>query len=299
MRRDPEIIHKTMSRIRGKDTGIELALRKELTARGYRYFVNSKKAFGHPDIQLQKEMVAVFCDSEFWHGYHFDENAVDFHEHQDYWVNKIKRNMARDDEVNQTLTKKGYKVIRFWGKEIEKDLEGCVNVVIEAVEKRRAILARCEGITNKTTLAYIERDDCYLLLYRNKKKQDENQGKWIGIGGHLEEGETHLQAFRREILEETGLSVDKYHYYGRIDFVNMDHPGERMYLFKVTSFHGEMLPCNEGELAWIKKTDMGSLPMWEGDRRFLPLLDEAPQKAFHMLVKYDENGDLEDFIPDF
>lgn len=299
MKRDPQTIHKTMAAIKGKNTGLELSLRKELTRRGIHYQINSKRAFGHPDILFQKEKVAVFCDSEFWHGYNFDEASAIFHSNRPFWVEKIKRNIARDKLVNQTLAEEGYKVLRFWGKELEGDILSCADKVEEALNYRRQVLEKCQAITVKTTLAYIEKDGCYLMIFRNKKKNDENKGKWIGVGGHLEGKESYIHAFKREIKEETGLDVKEYSYFGKVDFINQDHPGERMFLFKVTSFSGELIPCNEGELAWIEKEKLNELPMWEGDKRFLPLLDQERKKPFHMAVKYDKEGNLEDFIPYF
>lgn len=129
---DPESVSKTMSRIRGKDTGIEKKLRKALHELGIPYRLNSKYVFGHPDVSSKKYKVAVFCDSEFWHGYEFEENKKKLKWNRDYWIKKIERNMERDLEVNETLKKQGYKVLRFWGKRIEKDVEGCAQEVLQA-----------------------------------------------------------------------------------------------------------------------------------------------------------------------
>ena len=133
-KRSEATISYTMSRIRGKDTSIEIKLRKELYRLGYRYRANSKKVFGHPDIVFQKYKVAIFCDSEFWHGYNFEENKKKLHSHLDYWIPKIERNIARDKEVNEELGKEGYTVLRFWGNEINKDLPTCVQKIEEALK---------------------------------------------------------------------------------------------------------------------------------------------------------------------
>lgn len=125
-----------MSRIRGKDTSIELLLRKALYKKGVRYRANSGRVYGHPDISIQKYKVAVFCDSEFWHGYHFEENEGKIHSNRDYWIPKIKRNMARDAEVNTRLQEEGYAVLRFWGKEILEDPEGCAEKVLMILKER-------------------------------------------------------------------------------------------------------------------------------------------------------------------
>lgn len=131
--RSQETIHYMMSRIRGKDTGIELKLRKALYQKGYRYRCNSKYVYGHPDISFKGYKVAIFCDSEFWHGYHFEENKEKIHSNTSYWIPKIERNIERDKEVNERLGKEGYIVLRFWGKAIEKNLDDCVHKIEEAL----------------------------------------------------------------------------------------------------------------------------------------------------------------------
>ncbi len=289
--RDPKVISYTMSRIRGKDTGIELILRKALSGSGVHYRLYSSKVFGHPDICIEKLKIAIFCDSEFWHGYHFEENKTKIHSNQTYWIPKIERNIARDKEVNETLKKQGYLVLRYWGKEIEKELERVLAEILEKIKEREALFAWQKSIKMKTTLAYIENEGRYLLLHRVKKKNDLNEGKWIGVGGKIEEGESMVRAFKREIKEETGLDVKAYSYLGKIDFLNDVYAPERMYLFKVTSFSGELIDCDEGELAWVKKEEMPSLPMWEGDKAFLPLLEEKESRPFSLILEY-RGGEL-------
>lgn len=124
---------------------------------------------------------------------------------------------------------------------------------------------------DKTVLAYIKKDGQFLMLFRNKKKVDINKGKWIGIGGHIEKGESKEEALIREIKEETGLDVIHYVYRGELLFVNNDFE-EIMYLYLVDEVSGEVSDCDEGELAWIKQEELMSLNMWEGDYKFLPLL---------------------------
>lgn len=126
----------TMSQIRGKDTGIEMELRQALWAKGIKGRHNSKYIFGHPDLSWKGYKVVVFCDSEFWHGYHFEERKSKIHSHEEYWIPKIERNIARDVEVNAELTKEGYTILRFWGQEIDKDPEGCAEKVIEALQAK-------------------------------------------------------------------------------------------------------------------------------------------------------------------
>ena len=134
--RSQETISYTMSHIRGKDTGIEMKLRKELHKRGIRYRCNSKYIYGHPDISMKGYKIAIFCDSEFWHGYNFEENKAKIHKHLEYWIPKIERNIERDKEVNEYLLNHGYIVLRFWGNEINKDLDSCVNKIEEALASR-------------------------------------------------------------------------------------------------------------------------------------------------------------------
>ena len=296
MQRDKEIVHKTMAAIKGKNTSLELAIRKRIHEAGLFYLANSSRVMGHPDLLFPSAYVAVFLDSEFWHGYNYEEAISKVKTNNDFWVKKISRNMARDKEVNEELAKQGYLVLRYWGKQIQDDPDKVASEIIEAVKSRRELLSKSKGITNKTTLAYIEKDGAYLMLYRNKKKNDENQGKWIGIGGHLETNENYIAAMKREIKEETGLNVKDYIYYGAVDFFNNVAPGQRMYLFKVTSFDGELIECNEGELAWIKKEDIDDKMIWEGDKLFMPLLNEEGGKLWRLSVFYDEDGNLSSYI---
>ena len=130
MKRDPAIVSKTMSAIRGKDTGIEKRLRKALSEQGIHYRLYSTKVIGHPDILIDSLKIAIFCDSEFWHGYRFEENETKLTSNRDYWVNKIRHNKERDEIVNKTLKEQGYLVLRFWGEQINKHLDEVVNEIL-------------------------------------------------------------------------------------------------------------------------------------------------------------------------
>ena len=128
-----------------------------------------------------------------------------------------------------------------------------------------------------TTLCYPERDGKYLMLHRTKKLNDENHDKWIGVGGKFEDRESPEDCMKREVLEETGLSITDFRYRGIVTFVSDEYPTEYMHLFTCSDWTGEEKECDEGELAWIEKERLLSLPMWEGDRIFLALLDtDAP-----------------------
>lgn len=136
MKKTPEQIHYNMSRIRCKDTGIEVKLRKELWGRGIRYRKNLKTVAGKPDLAFIGKKVAVFCDSEFWHGYDWGNAKARIKTNREFWVDKIERNMRRDAEVNSELEKEGWTVLRFWGKEIEKETSRCADEIEKAVRKR-------------------------------------------------------------------------------------------------------------------------------------------------------------------
>lgn len=135
-RQTPEQRHKNMQSIKNKDSKIEILLRKELWKRGIRYRKNVNSVFGHPDIAFIGKKVAVFCDSEFWHGYDWENKKEAIKSRREFWIPKIERNMARDVEVTEYLTKNGWTVLRFWGEDIKKNTVQCVDQ-IEAVIKNR------------------------------------------------------------------------------------------------------------------------------------------------------------------
>ena len=126
-----------------------------------------------------------------------------------------------------------------------------------------------------TTLCYIERGDEMLLLHRVKKDRDENAGKWIGVGGHFLEGESPDDCVLRETKEETGLTLTSYALRGIVTFVSDEWGTEYMFLYTADAFEGEVIPCDEGDLAWVKKDRVLSLPLWEGDKIFLALLEKG------------------------
>lgn len=132
-KKTPEQISYNMKRIKNKDSEIELLLRKELWRRGLRYRKNVKGIIGKPDIAFIGKKVAVFCDSEFWHGYDWENRRHDFKSHQDFWLPKIERNMQRDVEVTQALQADGWTVIRFWGMDIKTDFMHCADLIETAV----------------------------------------------------------------------------------------------------------------------------------------------------------------------
>ena len=133
----PEQRRRNMQAIHSKDTTIELLLRKALWERGVRYRKNYKKLIGKPDIAITKYKIAVFCDSDYWHGYDWENRNQRIKSNRDYWVPKIERNMARDREVTEALQRDGWLVLRFWELQIRKHLSECVESVLQAIETRK------------------------------------------------------------------------------------------------------------------------------------------------------------------
>ena len=137
-----------------------------------------------------------------------------------------------------------------------------------------------------TTLCHIEKDGKYLMLHRIKKKNDLNQDKWVGIGGKFEDKECPEECNNREVLEETGLTLENMRYCGIVTFVSDIWETEYMHIFHSDSFSGEIKDCDEGELCWVDKKEIYSLPIWEGDKIFLRLIEEnAP--FFSLKLEYE------------
>jgi len=132
----PEQRRKNMQAVKNKDSQIELLLRQELWSRGLRYRKNVNRIYGKPDIVFIGKKVAVFCDSEFWHGYNWEERKKDFKSHQEFWIPKIERNIARDAEVTAKLESEGWTVIRFWGSEIKKNAAQCADIIEQAIKEK-------------------------------------------------------------------------------------------------------------------------------------------------------------------
>ncbi len=139
----------------------------------------------------------------------------------------------------------------------------------------------------QTTLVYIEKDEKYLMLHRIKKKNDVNEGKWIGVGGKFEAGEDAGQCMRREVWEETGLTVSSFRYCGVVRFISDRFEDEDMHLFTVDGFTGDLKECEEGELVWVDKTQLTELPHWDGDLLFLSMILNRQAPFFHMTLQYE------------
>ena len=138
-----------------------------------------------------------------------------------------------------------------------------------------------------TTLCYIENGNSYLMLHRIKKKNDENQGKYVGIGGHFLENESPYECVVREAKEETGHDIVPI-YRGIVTFVSDKYECEQMHLFTCKQYSGNQIVCNEGTLEWIEKSDLNKIPMWQGDYIFFELLEK---RSDFFSLKLEYQGD--------
>lgn len=132
----PEQRRRNMRAVKNKDTAIELLLRKELWSRGFRYRKNVKTVFGKPDIAFIGKKVAVFCDSEFWNGYNWEVYKNEIQSRRDFWIPKIESNIERDKQVNNYLREHGWVVLRFWGKELKRDVGACADQIEKVLKER-------------------------------------------------------------------------------------------------------------------------------------------------------------------
>ena len=148
-----------------------------------------------------------------------------------------------------------------------------------------------------STLCYIENKHQYLMLHRTKKENDENHGKWIGVGGKFEYGESPEDCLIREVREETGYTLLAWKYRGMITFVYGDDIVEYMSLFTSDQYEGRQVECDEGILQWVDKDDIGKLNLWEGDRIFLRLLKER-QEFFSLKLVYNKQDVLKQAVLD-
>lgn len=143
-----------------------------------------------------------------------------------------------------------------------------------------------------SSLCYLEKDGKYLMLHRTKKKNDINEGKWLGIGGKFEQGESPEECIIREVKEETGYTLVKYELRGIMTYVSEVYELEYIFIFTASQFTGEEIECNEGDLKWIKKEEVLNLPTWEGDKIFLKNLIEDKKEFFSIKYNYDKQDKL-------
>ncbi len=151
-----------------------------------------------------------------------------------------------------------------------------------------------------TTLCYIEKNEKYLMLHRVLKKNDINKDKWIGVGGHFENGESPEDCLLREVKEETGLTLTSYQFRGIITFTfsskGKTADTEYMCLYTADGYEGELISCSEGNLEWVNKKDIYSLKLWEGDKIFFRLLQEG--KGFFSLKLVYQDDELREAVLD-
>ena len=146
-------------------------------------------------------------------------------------------------------------------------------------------------MTSLSTLCYIEKDGCYLMLHRTVKKNDVNKDKWIGVGGHFEADESPEECVLREVKEETGYTLTSYQHRGIVTFISGGGVTEYMFLFTADAFTGEPIPCDEGELEWVDQEEVLKLNIWEGDKIFFRLLKEQ-KEHFSLKLMYDGGDKL-------
>ena len=137
-----------------------------------------------------------------------------------------------------------------------------------------------------TTLCYLRRDGKYLMLHRTKKENDLNHDKWVGVGGKFESNESPDECLKREVLEETGLTLTDYRCRGVVTFVSDQWEGEYMYLYTADGFEGAMRECDEGTLEWVDMDAVESLPLWVGDKIFFRLL-QTDRPWFSLKLCYE------------
>ena len=142
--------------------------------------------------------------------------------------------------------------------------------------------------SNLTTLCYIEKEDSYLMMHRVKKENDINKDKWIGVGGHFEADETPEECLLREVEEETGLTLTSWKLRGIITFLCDRWQTEYMFLYTADGFEGNLKECDEGNLEWVDKKAVYDLPIWEGDKVFLKLLEER-EEFFSLKLQYEKD----------
>ncbi len=148
-----------------------------------------------------------------------------------------------------------------------------------------------------TTLVYAKKDGKYLVMNRNRKEQDENAGKWIGLGGHLEAGESPRECVEREAMEEAGICLHDLRLRGILTFILPAWGDEMTFLYTAKTENSAKEGCDEGDLRWVTLQDLMRLPLWAGDRIFLPLLENGGE-CFDLKLIYDRDGNLTEWILD-
>ena len=149
-----------------------------------------------------------------------------------------------------------------------------------------------KAVHSMTTLCYLEKGDSYLMMHRVKKENDVNKDKWVGVGGHFEKNESPEDCLIREVMEETGLTLNSFRLRGVVTFISDEYENEYMFLYTSDDFEGEPGPCDEGDLEWVRKEEVYSLPIWEGDKIFFRLLDKNVP-FFSLKLRYESDRLME------
>ena len=212
---------KNMQAVKATGSKIEVTLAKLLYSRGHRYRKNNTKVFGKPDITFGKLKIAIFVDGEFWHGKDWEIRKNDHKSNRDFWFKKIERNIERDKEVKETLSRQGWTVLRFWGDDIKKDALSCVLIIEEEIKNRKAVINEKISITEHSgkrfRIRIIEPDSVNVTastyyLQNKESESPEKTGVYINEDiqyDYLDE-EEHLKAAEEELQYSTSENSDSF-----------------------------------------------------------------------------------------
>ncbi len=257
-----EATSRRMGNVKLKKGKAETVLAKALWQTGLRYRLNYKKLPGSPDIAIQKYQIAVFVDGEFWHGQDWENRKQKLKRNREYWIEKIEENIARDKRVDGELVSLGWQPVRFWEKEVKKDLQGCVNRISDIIHRNDEELQRK---IIEVVAAVIKVDN---RIFATQRGYGEYKDGWEFPGGKMEEGEAPEQALIREIKEEleTDISVDQY-----ISTIEYDYPKFhlKMYCFLCSIVSGDLVLIEHEAARWLTKNTIDDVDWLPADTLIL------------------------------